>query len=51
MKDVILVIVAVPVDAKSDGIRTKSSTRAYDEGWERVFGARQEKPQTKQEMN
>ena len=53
MKDVI-VLILVPVtttDAPSDGIRSRSSTRAYDEGWERVFGKRQEKPQRPQDMN
>ena len=25
----------------SDSIRSKSSTRAYDEGWDRIFGTKE----------
>lgn len=49
MKDAILVIiVARPVsDAQDTSARTRSSSRAYDEGWERTFGQRPEPKQAR----
>lgn len=43
--DIIVVVVAVETVSEKDeqgseGIRSRSSTRSYNEGWERVFGAK-----------
>jgi hypothetical protein len=49
MKDEILIVVTVTAEvdqgANKDRIVNKTPTRAYNEGWERIFGAK-EKPAT-----
>ena len=56
MKDDIIVVVAVveTVSEKDEqgtaGIRSRSSTRAYNDGWERVFGKNAKEP-CKEDLN
>jgi hypothetical protein len=56
MKDDIIVVVAVveTVTEKAeaqDGIRSRSSSRAYNEGWERIFGSKDAKAPAKEDLN
>ncbi len=55
MKDEVVIVVVVtaePADSRESGIRSRSSTRSYSEGWERIFGKAQERtPSRPQDMN
>lgn len=57
MKDDIIVVVAVveTVSEKDEqgtaGIRSRSSTRAYNEGWDRIFGTKNAKEPCKEDLN
>jgi hypothetical protein len=57
MKDDIIVVVAVveTVSEKdeqgSNGISSRSSTRAYNEGWDRIFGNKNAKEPCKEDLN
>ncbi len=56
MKDELLVVVAVvevseKAESQDSGIRSRSSTRAYNEGWERIFGSKDAKPPAKEDLN
>lgn len=54
--DIIVVVVAVETVTEKDeqgsaGIRSRSSTRSYNEGWDRVFGGQNAKEPCKDDLN
>ena len=53
--DIIVVVVAVETVSEKDepgtGIRSRSSTRSYNEGWERIFGGKNAPEPCKEDLN
>lgn len=47
---VVVIVVAEPVQSEAS-TRSRSSSRAYDEGWERIFASRQESSRDARDLN
>jgi hypothetical protein len=56
-ESVLIVLIVEPAESKDQdtgkagGIFSKAPTRAYTDGWDRIFGSKEEKPVAAKDLN